>query len=265
MIAKAATRGADALILDMEDAVAPAAKLDARATIAAHLDEFGAGGPEVWIRVNNLPDLCEGDLAVAAHPVVQGVFLPKIQTAGEVERAAAILDKAGRAGVPLDAMIETGRAVLEAEAIATAPNVVHLTLGLADLSADLHVNGAPDDPVWAPIRLQVVIVSAATGLDPPIAPVSPNFTDLGAFAAGCSTWADAGYGGRQAIHPAQVQTINSAFNPSDEELAEARRLLALFDAALADGRGAIRDRDSNMLDEAFVRRARRIVALADDS
>ena len=259
MLQKAAARGADALILDMEDAVAPAAKLEARATIIEHLDAFDQDGPAIWIRVNNVPDLLDGDLAVAKNPKVDGVFIPKIDTAAEVERA---IETIGRP-VAIDAMIETGRAVLDARQIASVEGVAHLTLGMADLGADLLMDAAPDDPLWAPVRMQVVLASAAAGIEQPIAPVSPNFQDLDLFSRRCDEWARAGYGGRQLIHPAQVEPANAAFSPTDAQIAEARRVLARFEDALAAGTGAVRDDDGTMLDEAFVRRARQILAHTD--
>ena len=109
--------------------------------------------------------------------------------------------------------------------------------------------------------MQMVVVSGAVGIEPPIAPVSPNFTDLHRFRSATERWAAHGYGGRQVIHPAQVPIVNEAFSPSPEEIAAARRIVDLFDAALAEGRGAIRDDDGTMIDEAFVRRARRIAGL----
>jgi citrate lyase subunit beta/citryl-CoA lyase len=256
MLQKAATRGADALILDMEDAVAPAAKLLARSTITEHLDWFEVDGPEIWIRVNNVPELLDGDLAVARHPVVRGVFIPKVNTAAEVKQA---IERIGRR-VSIDAMIETGRAVLDIRDIASVPGVAHLTLGLADLGADLLVDADPDDPLWGPVRMQVVLASAAAGIESPIAPVSPNFQDIDVFSQRCEAWARAGYGGRQLIHPAQVTPANAAFAPTPEQVTEARRVLAKFEEALATGSGAIRDDDGTMLDEAFVRRARQILA-----
>ena len=259
MLAKAAGRGADALILDMEDAVAPSAKLEARATIRRQLDELAPSGLEIWIRVNNDPGLLTEDLDVATHPVVHGVFLPKVNSAEDVERA---LEVVARTDLAIDPMIETGRAVLDAEHIASAPNVTHVTLGLADLGADLHVSASPDDPAWASIRMQMVVVSSAVGIEPPLAPVSPNFNALDSFGAGCRAWANAGYGGRQVIHPAQVAIVNDVFSPSATEIDEAHRVVKRFDAALADGQGAIRDDDGTMLDEAFVRRARRILDIA---
>lgn len=261
MLAKAAARGADALILDMEDAVAPSAKLDARATIRSQLDRFEPEGPEIWIRVNNQPELMDEDLAVAANPIVAGVFLPKVNRADEVERSLTVL--AARPDIQIDAMIETGRGLLNAASIAAAPHVRHITLGLADMGADLNVAADPDDTVWGPVRMHVVVASAAAEIDPPVAPVSPNLTDLDGYRRGCESWAADGFGGRQVIHPAQVPIVNETFSPSPDEVAEARRLLDRFDTALAEGRGAIRDEDGTMIDEAFVRRARRIVDIAD--
>lgn len=264
MLTKAPSRGADALIIDLEDAVAPSAKVAARGVVRSHLDELGASGNPVWLRVNNTPDLLEGDLALAEHEAVSGIVLPKVDDPAEPVAVGRELERLGRPGLPVDAMIETGRALLAAEAIAAVPGVVRLTLGLGDLGADLAVDAGPDDELWAPIRLQIVVVSAAHELERPIAPVSPNFRDLELYEATSRRWATAGYGGRQAIHPSQVPVLNEVFGPSPAAVAEARRIVELFDRALADGTGAIIDTDGTMIDEAFVRRARAILDVARD-
>jgi citrate lyase subunit beta/citryl-CoA lyase len=110
------------------------------------------------------------------------------------------------------------------------------------------------------VRMQIVLASAAAGLEPPIGPVSTDFTDLDALRESTWTLKRMGFGARAAIHPAQVGVINEMFTPTSEEVEEARRLLARFEAG---GRGATTDDDGRMIDEAFVRSARRILSIAD--
>ena len=150
---------------------------------------------------------------------------------------------------------------LAAREIAAVPGVVRLQVGETDLAADLGFLGV-DDLAWDAIRVQTVIVSAAAGIGAPVAPVSTEFRDLDAFAASTRALAARGYVGRACIHPAQVAVANEVFMPAPDEVQRARRLVQTYDDALAEGRGVIVGDNGRMIDEAVVRNARRIIALA---
>jgi citrate lyase subunit beta/citryl-CoA lyase len=134
-------------------------------------------------------------------------------------------------------------------------------IGELDLSAELGIEPSNTDALL-PLRMQVVVVSAALGLEPPLGPVSPDFRDLEGLRRESELLAGLGVGSRPAIHPAQVAVFNEVFSPSAEAVAEAGRLVELYEAALAEGRGAVTDDDGHMVDEAVVRVARRIMARA---
>jgi citrate lyase subunit beta/citryl-CoA lyase len=135
-------------------------------------------------------------------------------------------------------------------------------IGEIDLAAELGVD-LDDEDVLVPLRLQVVVASAAAGLLPPLGPVSPDFRDLAALATGTARLRRMGFGARPAIHPAQVPVFNQVLGPDPDELAEAGRLIELYERGLAAGRGVVLDDRGRMIDEAAVRVARRILGTAD--
>ena len=256
MLAKAAGRGADALIVDLEDAVPADAKADARAAAEAFLNDRPAG-VDVWVRVNAGP-LLEEDVRAIAPARPEGVLLPKVSSADDVVRLDVLLGEGDAAVVPL---IETASGVLDAPAIARAPRVVRLAIGEADLSAELGIVPSDDQRELVPMRAQIVLASAAAKIAAPIGPVSTDFADLGAFRRSTDALRKQGFGGRAAIHPSQVDAINDVFTPSPDTVAAARDLVARFDAG---GGGAMLDAEGRMIDEAVVRAARRVLAMADE-
>lgn len=263
-LSKAADRGADALIADLEDAVAPTAKQSARGTVQAWL-EGGVDGPEVWVRVNNTATLLDDDVRAMALPGVAGISVPKVDSPEVLEHVDVLLSAAERErgleprSIGVIALLESARGVLDAARIARAPRVVQLALGEADLAAELGVSPSDDARELLPIRMQVVLASAAAGLAPPIGPVSTDFQDLDALRGSTEALRRMGFRSRSCIHPAQVDVVNDVFTPSADEVARARRVVELYDTALADGTGACVDDDGRMVDEAVVRAARQLL------
>lgn len=267
MLARAAARGADALIVDLEDAVAPSAKQFAREAVKAWAVELEGPPPDVWIRVNHPGDLFELDVwaAVAGRPT--GLMIPKVSTVAELERAANLLDDVEVANhlpggsIRLLPIVETAAGMLAVGDLGGCRRVSQLMIGELDLSAELGIDPT-NGTALLPLRMQVVLASAAVGLEPPLGPVSPNFRDLEVLRAETVELAALGFGSRPAIHPAQVPIYNEVFDPSPEAVAEARALIDLYEKALAEGRGAVTDNDGHMVDEAVVRGARRLLGKA---
>ncbi|MBW9208453.1 CoA ester lyase [Mumia sp. zg.B21] len=268
-LAKVLDRGADAVIVDLEDAVPWGAKDSARATVAEWLTSLrgDSSGVEVWVRINPGPLGIEDVEAVVA-PGLTGVMVAKTETCAELEMVDGALTRAESAAglepgsVGVVPLLESAAALLDARAIAASPRVVRLQVGEADLGADLGLGDDADEADWAPIRSQVVVVSAAAGINAPVAPVSTDFRDLDRFAATTRALARRGYVGRACIHPAQVAVANEVFTPTAATLDRARTLVAVFDEAVAQGRGVVIGPDGRMVDEAVVRRARAVIALA---
>ena len=249
--AKALATGADAVIIDLEDAVPVGAKDAARRDVRTFLADHAAGPVETWVRIND-GDRGRADLAAIADvPALAGVVVPKARPA---VLAALHADAPHLAIIPL---VESATAIIEAAAIAAADGVRALAIGEVDHAADLGLrDDAPDAALWA-LRMHVVVAGAAAGLDAPLGPVSRDIDDLARLHGLVEQLRAAGFGAVQAIHPTQVPVIQAAFTPSADELAAARRMLALADGASG---GVFVDDDGRMIDEAVLRSARRLVA-----
>jgi citrate lyase subunit beta/citryl-CoA lyase len=252
MLAKAASRGADALIIDLEDAVPADRKDEARAAAVSFLEGRDRAGPEVWVRLNG-GDLLAADVRAIAPAGPDGVLLPKVSAPEDVANLHVLL---GTGDIGVIALIETAAGVLDAPAIARAPNVARLAIGEADLSAELGIVPSEDGHELGPMRAQIVLASAAAGIGPPVGPISTDFSDLDAFRRSTQALKRMGFSGRAAIHPAQVPVVNEVFTPTADEVAAASRLLARYEAA---GLGASVDDNGRMIDEAVVRAARRVL------
>lgn len=248
--AKALASGADAVVLDLEDAVPVADKLEARTSIVDFIVGLEPGAVQVWVRINTGPAGLEDLTAVAATPRGPGIFVPK----ASAERVAQV--GAVAPGLQLCALVESAGAFLELEAIARTPGVVVLALGEVDLVADLGVTPSPSGQELWPLRMQAVVASAACGLEPPIGPVDIDVRDLGGLRSSTLALRRGGFGSRQAIHPDQVPVIHEVLTPTSDELAAAARLLELADSA---GGGVGVDDEGRMVDEAVLRSARRVL------
>jgi citrate lyase subunit beta/citryl-CoA lyase len=252
-------RGADEIIIDLEDAVAPKAKDRARETARIWLHDLPVlAGVGVWVRVNS-GALREADVrAVAGAPALTGFLVAKTETVDELVELDRLLASIGSTAgvVPL---LESARAVLRAGEIARAPRVQRLQVGEADLRADVGITTGPDERELLYARSHVVFASAAAGIKPPIAPVSTNFRDLEAFRASTRELARLGFVGRACIHPDQVAVANEVFTPTPDEVEVARRLVGRWEFA---GVGVAVDDEGRFVDEAVVRQARLVLARA---
>jgi citrate lyase subunit beta/citryl-CoA lyase len=253
MLAKATIRGADALILDLEDAVAFSRKdqareaaLDMAATTESH--------SEIWLRVND-GDLGERDLAaVVGAPGVAGVWLAKAEPGPWLDRALGRLREANtRVGL----MIESARAVARLAEFPELGADTLMQIGEADLAADLRSAG--DREQLSVYRSMVVLECAARGIAPPVAPVSVNVTDMVEFRDDSERMANFGFRGRACVHPAQVAVANDVWGVSEQDVARARGILAEFEAHTQSGVGVFRGTDGTMVDRATVRWAHEVL------
>jgi citrate lyase subunit beta/citryl-CoA lyase len=247
---KAVASGADAIILDLEDAVPLGAKDAARDDVRAFLDRAGDAAVELWVRVND-GDRGRDDLgAIASASSLTGIVVPK---ASPATLATLHADAPHVALVPL---VEGASAVADVAAIAAARGVRTLAIGEVDLAADLGLgDDVPDAVLWA-LRTQVVVAAAAAGLAGPLGPVSRDIADLDRLETLVRQLRGAGFGAVQAIHPSQVPVVRAVFTPTADEVAAAER--TLVQAAAADG-GVFVDDDGRMIDEAVLRSARRLL------
>jgi citrate lyase subunit beta / citryl-CoA lyase len=260
---KARELPADALIFDLEDSVAPDAKLAARTQIAASLKAGGYGKRELILRVNGAETQWQDDdLRFAAHLRIDAVLLPKVTGPDDVLSAETMLAGAGlKHRMPLWAMMEVPLAFMRAEAIASStPHLRALVMGTEDLGKDLRTRAMPDRSTLMTALQICVLAARAHGLDP-LDSVLPDFKNMDAFAAACRQGRDLGFAGKTLIHPNQIARANEAFAPSADEIAEAKRVVEAYAAAQAEGR-AVAALDGRMIEQLHADTAQQVLDLA---
>lgn len=214
--AKAQAAGADAVILDLEDAVSIEAKNAARQHLAEYLAEGGTG----IVRINGIEtSWWDDDLALCAMPGVQAVILPK---ANSVDDVAAVRSRLP-ASVALLPLIETARGMVNAQAIAGAQGVERLVFGTVDFRTELGIDG--DDAELLTFRSTLVLASALVGIQAPVDGVTLEIGQADVLQAACDRGRRLGFGAKLCIHPSQVLVVNQAFSPSPAELEWARRVV----------------------------------------
>ncbi|GGW67947.1 CoA ester lyase [Streptomyces lucensis JCM 4490] len=250
VVAKALAAGADVVVIDLEDAVAPDRKEYAR---AATVEVLRAHQPvPVHVRVNALdgPWAAADLAALAALPGVSGLRLPKVTSPDQIRQVAVATP------LPLYALLESALGIEHAHAIAGAhPSLRGISLGEADLRADLGVR-ADAGLDWP--RSRVVVAARAAGLAPPPQSVHPDIRDLDGLAASCARGRALGFLGRAAIHPRQLPVIERAYLPTPAEIEHAETVVK----AAATDQGAQALPDGRFIDAAVVAMARRTLSLA---
>jgi len=245
-IAKARASGADAVIVDLEDAVAPASKIAARDAVAGVLD---AAAPVV-LRINGSDTAWfDDDARLAAHPAVAAVMLPK---AASAEPVAALRSASG--GKPVLALVESAAGMANLAGLAAAAGVARLVFGSIDFQLDLDI--ADDDLALLAFRSQLVLASRLANLPAPVDGVTTAIDEAVRVETESRRARSLGFGAKLCIHPKQVAIVNAAFSPSADELAWAHRVV---DAAAAAGGAAVAV-DGRMVDAPVLAHARRLLA-----
>jgi citrate lyase subunit beta/citryl-CoA lyase len=260
---KARTLPADAVVFDLEDAVAPDAKESARERVVAVVRAGGWGRREVVVRVNGLgTPWGRADLAALATAGADAVLLPKVESPEGVGEALALLAEHGApAALGLWCMLETPRGILNAAAIAASPRVGALVMGTSDLAKDLRARHTRDRlPLLTSLELCVLAARAAgvAALDG----VHLDLDDAAGFAAACRQAVDLGFDGKTLIHPKTIEAANDIFAPTAPDLDRAHRVIAAHATAAAQGQG-VAVLDGRLIENLHVEEARRVVALAE--
>lgn len=266
-VGSAADRGADGIILDLEDSVAPAQKAAARGMLPGAVLEAARRGADVLVRVNRPWRLLVADLEAAVIPGVAALALPKIESAEHIQAIAEIVDEleAERGlppgGVRFVAMVETATGFFRIEAIARAhPRVVALTIGAEDLALSVGMLPEPEGLFYP--KQQSVFAARAAGILPlGFVGTVAEYKDTGKFRATIQRSRRLGFLGAACIHPSQVAILNEEFAPTEAEVATAERMMAAYDAAMREGRGAV-EFEGKMIDIPVVERARGVLARA---
>ena len=256
-IAKARTLDADMVILDLEDAVAPEAKADARAAAAAAVREGGFGRRELIVRINALTtEWGIADLRAIAAAEPDGILVPKVDSPHALADVRSLMGTA----TPLWAMVETCACLPVLHAIAGVTGLGGLVMGTNDLALEMRARLLPGRAPFLPVLTAAVAAARAHGaavLDG----VCNDFTDLDRFRAECEQGRDFGFDGKTVIHPAQIAPCNAVFGPSTEELAWADAVIAAFDQPENADKGAVRV-DGRMVERLHLEEALRLRALA---
>lgn len=254
---KARALPADALILDLEDAVAPDAKPAAREQACAAVAGGSYAGKVVTIRCNGLDTPWgEADLRAAGAAGPAAVVVPKVSGRAHLERVAALLP----AGMPLWAMVETPTAVFDVRAIAAFPQVQALVLGTNDLAKELHAQLAPGRAPLLPHLATVLLGGREAGVAV-LDGVWNDVRDLAGFEDECRQGAQLGFDGKTLVHPAQVEVANRVWAPSGQEVAAARAVVEAFADAERAGRGVVVV-DGRMVENLHRDQALRVLARA---
>ncbi len=265
-LAGAAGRGADALVLDLEDAVTPGRKAGARALVGAHLRGLEPGaGPQLWVRVST--EELEDDVEAVLTPSLDGLFVPKADPE-QVARADAMLSRLeAERGLPdrsvrVIPLVEHAEGLRDAAAVAAHPRVDRLGLGEADLAADLGLVPGPEREELWPYRAQVVLASTLARCGRPVGPVETDLRDADLLEHGTRRLLRQGFRARTTLTPAQVAVVNRVLTPSADEVARATAIVAALEAAARSGSGVAVDADGRIVDEAVVRSARDVLSRA---
>jgi len=268
-LGKARLIPADALILDLEDSVPPSEKDSARKMVAASIDELAASGKDIFVRINSLPTpYAVSDIKAVATKSLRGICLPKSETADDIRRADALLADAEKksrleaGSISIMALIETSKGIINAyEIVSASPRIIGAIFGAEDFALEMGIKRTKEGAeIYYPRTVVAVACHAANVLA--IDSVYTDVRDTDGLVRETRAVAQLGFQGKAVIHPDQVGPVNQVFVPSDEEIAQARRVVHTFEAAVAQGQASV-SLDGKMVDAPVAERARKVLTLAD--
>ena len=266
---KAYLRGADAIVLDLEDSVPPAEKGRARAIVKEAIPVAARGGGDVLVRINKPVEMMVEDLEAAIHPGLAGLALPKVESAAEIhmlDELTTYWEK--RHGVPqgtvqFSVAVETAKGVMRAEEIAVAsPRIASIGAGPEDLALDLGIEATVEGTELLYIKLRMIVVANAAGLIPMgLMGTLVDYADLEGLARSATEANRVGFRGAGLIHPLQVPICNEAYAPPPPQVQWSKRVIEAFEEGLARGTASVA-LDGRMIDIPIVDKARRVLARA---
>jgi citrate lyase subunit beta/citryl-CoA lyase len=263
-VEKALSLDADAVILDLEDAVATAEKRTTRDAVIAALTR--PRRPLLYVRVNAVDtEFCYGDLAAIVRPGLDGIILPKVESAGglatvdwllaQIEREHGLVSRA----IELIPIIETARGLNQIDAIlASGTRVKRVAFGAGDFTLDVNMAWSRNEAELTYARAKIATASRAAGIEAPLDTVWIDLADEEGLEASARTALGFGFQGKMCIHPNQIAVVNRVFTPSEAEIALAERVVAAFARAEAEGSAAIQ-LDGKFIDYPIVYRAQRVL------
>jgi citrate lyase subunit beta/citryl-CoA lyase len=268
-VEKAYERGADAIVLDLEDSVPPQEKASARTLVRESLPLAGRGGAEVLVRVNNDPALLADDIDAAVHPGLDGLSIPKAESAAQIHGIVAQIDRLerGRGLTPghlrLSLAIETPRGFLALEQIArSSDRIATMSIGVEDYCLELGVEPSADGIELLYPVAHLVTVCKAVGVQPTgLVGSIAGFRDLAVFEQAAQRARQLGCEGAGCIHPDQVTVLNRVFTPDSAKVEHARRVVEAFEEGVRRGTASV-NLDGKMVDVPVYKRAQVVLARA---
>ena len=268
-VGKAFAAGADAVIVDLEDSVAHSRKVAARAALAQLLAD-SERPCAAYVRVNSMgtPN-CLKDIEAAVAAGADGISLPMVEHSAQLYAVSWLLAQLERehgrevGGTDLLPVLETGAGLQHAAHVLSGhPRVRHAGLGVGDLQLSLGLEVGPDEAEVWPYRRMLVLACNAAGLEAPLDTVYLDLKNLDGLRAASLASKRAGFQGRRVIHPSQVEVVNQAYSPTQEEIVRAERIVMEFEQAEASGLASLRV-DEDFVDYPIAERARRVLAIRD--
>lgn len=268
VVGKALSAGADAVILDLEDAVAPAEKAEARRHLATTIGQVRSSS-DVHVRINRTTEGFDlDDLRAVVQPGLDALRLPKVETAGHVRALDEVLTEQEAAagmpagGVALYPTVESAAGALSLPRVVQASErVTRVVFGATDFLADIAASG-DDDLATIHVRSSLVLTSRAAGIGPPVDGAHTQLDDLDGLRRACLRARSLGFFGKSVIHPRQLAVVHEAFTPTEDEIGRARDVVRAHEEADRDGRGAVAV-NGGFVDAAVVERARALLAIAE--
>ena len=266
-VEKALSLAADGVILDLEDAVAISEKASTRKTVVEAFGKPRTG--RLYVRVNALTtEWCHGDIVAIVQAGVDGIILPKVEHAHELRTADWLIGNLERerglpaGGIDLIPIIETALGISNLSHICrSGTRTKRLAFGAGDFTLDMGMVWTRSEAELLPHRAACVLESRAAGLEPPMDTVWADLRDAEGFIASSKHAAALGFQGKMCIHPDQIGPANAAFSPDEAAVAQAKRIVAAFDKAEAEGLASIQ-LDGQFIDYPIVQRARRVLEAA---
>ncbi|MGE3909624.1 MAG: CoA ester lyase [Chloroflexota bacterium] len=269
-VERAFTRGADAIVLDLEDSIPPREKAAARTLVQEAIGLAGRGGADVLVRINKPFHLAVPDLDAAIWPGLTGIVFPKVESPVEVQIIDRLIAEREMArGLPVGSidvsiLVESALGVQYMSEIACAsPRIVALSLGAEDFTRDIGVQPSVEGEEQAYGKGMVIVAARLAGIQPQgLSSTLANFSDLEGLARSASRAQRLGFKGASCIHPAQVPVLNRCFAPTEEEVDYAGRVIEVYEETEAAGRASV-SLDGKMIDIPIVDRARTLIARAE--
>ncbi len=271
LLGKVFDAGADAVVLDLEDAVAPDRKAEARQLVAEVLRRrAGQSQPRIYVRINAVTtNFWRDDMQSIVSPTVHGIRVAKAEAAEELQQVSEALKQAEQAaGIAVGAIrlvptIESAVGLFAAPEMARQPRVEAFSFGAADFCHDIGADPDEMETQTFVARSQLVLLSRAAGIQSPIASVYKQLNDNEGLRTTTEAARRMGFFGRSCIHPSQLALIHEVFTPSAAQVATARATLAAFENAMSEGKAVLTLSNGQFVDRPIVERARAIVSLAE--